>query len=88
MLWWCSWRPHAMKLCLVDVVEGLALCTTTLNLQALHVVVQYMTCNPAARLMAVAVSLPELHRTSGPVGDVEGMDLSLCNRLLGVGAPL
>ena len=43
---------------------------------------------PAARLVVVAVSLPELHRTCGRVGDVEGMDLRLCNRLLGAGAPL
>ena len=33
----------------------------------------------------MAVSLPELHRTCGRVGDVEGVDLRLCNRLLGAG---
>ncbi len=50
--------------------------------------VKTLILKPAARLVGVAVSLPELHRTFGPVGDVEGVDLSLCNRLLGMGVLL
>ena len=38
----------------------------------------------AACLMAVAMSLPELHRTCRPLGSVEGFDLSMCNAALGV----
>ena len=37
----------------------------------------------AGRLVAVAVSLPELWRTRQPVHDVEGLDLTLANQLLG-----
>ncbi len=44
-------------------------------------------CVRAARLMGMAVSLPELHRTCAPVGSVEGFDLRLCNRILMHGAP-
>ena len=38
--------------------------------------------------MGTAVALPELHRTFQPVGDVHGFDLRLCNRILGMGAPV
>ena len=34
--------------------------------------------------MVVAVSVPELHRTCRPLGLVEGFDLSICNKALGV----
>ncbi|EFJ48213.1 hypothetical protein VOLCADRAFT_104892 [Volvox carteri f. nagariensis] len=42
----------------------------------------------AARLVAVAAALPELWRTRCALGDVEGLDLSAANAVLGVvGAP-
>lgn len=41
----------------------------------------------AGRLMAVAVSLPELWRTRQPLQEVEGLDLALSNRLLGASSP-
>ena len=41
----------------------------------------------AGRLMAVAVSLPELWRSRQPLQQVEGLDLALANRLLGASAP-
>jgi len=44
-------------------------------------------CVRAARLMCMAVSLPELHRTCASVGSVEGFNLRLCNRILMPGAP-
>lgn len=49
--------------------------------QALHRSHVMMPC--AARLMAVAVSLPELWRTRQPLLDVEGLDFTLANQLLG-----
>ncbi len=42
----------------------------------------------AVRLLGVAVALPDLHRTFQPIGDVHGFDLRLCNRILGMGAPV
>ncbi|KAG2424741.1 hypothetical protein HXX76_014314 [Chlamydomonas incerta] len=44
-----------------------------------------VVCLPArARLMAVAVSLPELYRTRTALGRIEGLDLSPANNVLGV----